>query len=84
VSRNERDRIERRPKLYGYAGKSWRINLTDSTTEVIPTSKYVPKYIALDGMQRHFLEDIKKPIPALSEENETIYMLGPAPAPAFR
>ena len=32
-------------KLYGYVGKIARINLTDSTVEIIPTSNYVPEYI---------------------------------------
>jgi aldehyde:ferredoxin oxidoreductase len=34
-------------KLYGYVGKIARINLTDKSVELIPTSKYVPKYIGV-------------------------------------
>jgi aldehyde:ferredoxin oxidoreductase len=51
-------------KLYGYAGKILRINLTDSTTEIIPTSKYAPKYIGGWALcNAIFWDDIKKPIP---------------------
>lgn len=32
-------------KIYGYVGKIARIDLTDSTVEIIPTSRYVPEYI---------------------------------------
>ena len=65
-------------KLYGYAGKILRINLTDSTTDVIPSSKYVPKYIGgWTVANAIFWEDIKETVPALSAENEIIYMLGP-------
>ena len=34
--------IQKPEKLYGYAGNILRINLTDSTTELVPTTKYVP------------------------------------------
>ena len=32
-------------KSYGYVGKIARLNLTERTAELIPTSRYVPEYI---------------------------------------
>mgnify|MGYP000363390213 CR=1 FL=1 len=32
-------------EMYGYAGKILRINLTSKTTEEVPITNYVPKYV---------------------------------------
>lgn len=64
--------------LYGYAGKILRINLTDSTTEVIPTANYLPDYIGGRIMaNKIFWDEMKESVPALDPRNKLIYMTGP-------
>lgn len=64
-------------KLYGYVGKILRINLTDSTTETIPTSKYVPKYIGGRGVcHKIFWDEVKPGVGAFDPENKLIFMTG--------
>lgn len=63
---------------YGYAGKILRINLTESTTEVIPTAKYLPDYIGGRIMaNKIFWDEVKEAVPALDPRNKLIYMTGP-------
>lgn len=65
-------------RLYGYAGKILRINLTDSTTEVIHTAKYLPDYIGGRIMaNKIFWDEVKEAVPALDPRNKLIYMTGP-------
>ncbi|MBR3640936.1 MAG: aldehyde ferredoxin oxidoreductase, partial [Oscillibacter sp.] len=67
--------------LYAYAGKILRINLTDSTTEIIPTEKYLPDYVGGRVMaDKIFWDEVKEAVPALSAENKLIYMTGPLAA----
>jgi aldehyde:ferredoxin oxidoreductase len=64
--------------MAGYVGKILRINLTDSTTEIIPTSKYVPKYIGGRAVcNRIFWEEVPPGVKAFDPENKLIYMTGP-------
>jgi aldehyde:ferredoxin oxidoreductase len=68
-------------KLYGYAGKILRINLTDSTTEIIPTSKYVPQYIGgYTVCNRIWWDEVKGHVGAFDAENKIIVMTGPTAA----
>ena len=65
-------------ELFGYAGKILRINLTEGTTEIIPTTKYLPDYIGGRIMaNRIFWEEVKEAVPALDSRNKLIYMTGP-------
>lgn len=64
--------------LYGYAGKIARINLTDSTVTVIPTSKYLPDYVGGRCMaNKIFFDEAKPGVKALDPESMLIYMTGP-------
>ena len=64
--------------LYGYAGKILRINLTNSTTEIIPSSKYVPEYVGgYTVCNKIFWDEVKGPVSAFSSENKLILMTGP-------
>ena len=64
-------------KMYGYAGTILRINLTDRTTERIPSSKYLPELIGGRAVaNRIFWDEMKGAAPALSAENKLIYMTG--------
>ncbi|NMA24565.1 MAG: aldehyde ferredoxin oxidoreductase, partial [Clostridiales bacterium] len=68
-------------KLYGYVGKVARINLTDQTVEIIPTTKYVPKYIGGRSVcNRIFWDEVKPGTKAFDPENKLIYMTGPTTA----
>lgn len=69
-------------KLYGYAGKILRINLTTKEITYIPTEKYVPKYIGGRGIAaRLFYDEIKDPnIKAFDPENPLMFMTGPSTA----
>ena len=63
---------------YGYVGKIARINLTDETVEIIPTSNYVPKYIGGRSIaNRIFYDEVQKGVGAFDPENKIIYMTGP-------
>ncbi|UWG96746.1 aldehyde ferredoxin oxidoreductase [Dehalobacter sp. DCM] len=68
-------------KLYGYVGKIARINLTDSTVSVIPTTKYVPEYIGGRSVcNKIFWDEVKPGVKAFDPENKVIYMTGPTTA----
>ncbi|MEG3066911.1 MAG: aldehyde ferredoxin oxidoreductase N-terminal domain-containing protein [Syntrophaceticus schinkii] len=68
-------------KLYGYVGKIARINLTDKSVEIIPTSKYVPKYIGGRCIcNKIFWDEVKPGVKAFDLENKLIYMTGPTTA----
>jgi aldehyde:ferredoxin oxidoreductase len=68
-------------KTYGYVGTIARINLTDKSVELIPTSKYVPKYIGGRAVcNRIFWEEVKPGVKAFDPENKLIYMTGPTTA----
>jgi aldehyde:ferredoxin oxidoreductase len=68
-------------KLYGYVGKIARINLTSKTVELIPTSKYVPKYIGGRSVcNKIFWDEVKPGVKAFDPENKLIYMTGPTTA----
>ena len=68
-------------KSYGYVGKIARINLTHSTVEIIPTARYVPRYIGGRAVcNRIFWEEVGPGVEALSPENKLIYMTGPTTA----
>lgn len=65
-------------KAAGYAGKILRINLTELTTEIIPTSRYCPRTIGgWDTANAIFYDEVKTAVKAFDPENKIIYMLGP-------
>ncbi len=65
-------------KLYGYAGKIARINLTDSTVTIIPTSKYLPDYVGGRCMaNKIFFDEAKVGAKAFDPESILIFMTGP-------
>lgn len=71
-------KVKEGQKIGGYAGKILRINLTDSTTEIISTWKYAPKYIGGWAMcNAIFWDDIKENIDPFDPRNETVFCLGP-------
>ncbi len=71
-------RIKAENGLYGYAGNILRINLTDSTTECIPSSKYVPEYIGgMEVANKIFWDEVKGNVGAYDPENKIIFMTGP-------
>jgi aldehyde:ferredoxin oxidoreductase len=66
---------------FGYVGKILRINLTDQTTSVIPTSKYVPEFLGGRGVcYKIYWDEVKKGVKAFDPENKIIYMTGPSTA----
>ena len=68
-------------KLYGYVGKIARINLTESTVSIIPTSKYVPKYIGGRSVcHKIFWDEVGPGVKAFDPENKLIFMTGPTTA----
>ena len=65
-------------KLYGYAGKIARINLTSSTVTDVSTFDYAPKYIGGRAVaNRIFWEEVPACTEALLPGNKLIYMTGP-------
>ena len=65
-------------ELYGYAGKILRIDLTNQTTEVMPTAKYLPDYVGGRAMaDKIWWDEVKEAVPALDPRNKLIYMTGP-------
>ena len=67
-----------RDELYGYAGKILRINLTEQTTQIIPTSNYLPDYIGGRIMaNKIFWDEVPEAVPALDPRNKLIFMTGP-------
>lgn len=70
--------------IYGYAGNILRINLTDQSTELIPTEKYAKTYIGGRSIAyRIYWEEMNPDIKALDPENKLIYMTGPTTATAI-
>lgn len=66
---------------FGYAGKIARINLTNSTVELIPTSNYVPKYIGGRSVcNKIFWDEVPPGVKAFDPENKLIFMTGPTTA----
>ncbi len=65
--------------LYGYAGKILRLNLTDSTTEIIDSRKYLPEWIG-GRMLCHkiFWDEVGPGVGAFDPENKLIFANGPA------
>jgi len=64
--------------VFGYAGKIARINLTDKSFEIIPTSKYAPEYIGGRAVcNRIFWEEVPPGTKAFDPGNKIIYMTGP-------
>ncbi|MDR2089076.1 MAG: aldehyde ferredoxin oxidoreductase [Clostridiales Family XIII bacterium] len=65
-------------KLYGYAGKIARIDLTHRSVECIPTSKYAPKYIGGRGIcNKIYWDEVGPGVGAFDPENKVILMTGP-------
>lgn len=61
-----------------YAGKILRIDLTNKRSEIVPTAKYLPKYIGGRAMaNRIFWDEVKEAVPALDPRNKLIFMTGP-------
>lgn len=66
-------------RLYGYAGKILRINLTDSTTEIIDSRKYLPEWIGGRALaHKIFWEEVGPGVGAFDPENKLIFADGPA------
>lgn len=63
---------------YGYAGTILRINLTDSSVERIPSSKYLPDCIGgRDLGSRIFYDEVPPGVGAFDPENKLIFANGP-------
>jgi len=68
-------------KLYGYAGKIVRINLTTAEISYIPTLNYVPKYLGGRGIcNKIFWDEVGPGVKAFDAENKLIIMTGPTTA----
>ena len=66
-------------KLYGYAGKILRINLTDSTTETIDSRKYLPEWIGGRALaHKIFWDEVGPGVGAFDPGNKLIFADGPA------
>ena len=64
---------------YGYAGKILRINLTDRTTDTLPTAKYAFDYIGGRAIAtRIFWDEVRGDIDPFSPDNKLILMTGAA------
>jgi aldehyde:ferredoxin oxidoreductase len=63
---------------YGYAGRIARVNLTDKSVTLIPTSKYLPDYVGGRCMANKIFYDEARPgVAAFDPDNLMIYMTGP-------
>lgn len=70
--------IEAKGELGGYAGKILRLDLTNSTTQIISTYKYVPRYLGGRAVcNKIFWDEVKGPVKAFDPENKLIFMTGP-------
>ena len=66
-------------KLYGYAGKILRVDLTNSTTEIIDSRNYLPEWIGGRALaHRIFWDEVKPGVGAFDPENKLIFTDGPA------
>jgi len=62
---------------FGYVGKIARINLTDKSVEIIPTSRYVPEFLGGRTVcNKIFWDEVEPGTAAFSPENKIIYMTG--------
>jgi aldehyde:ferredoxin oxidoreductase len=65
-------------RLFGYAGKIARIDLSSRGVEIIPTKRYLPKYVGGRCMaNRIFYDEARAGVGAFDEDNLMIYMTGP-------
>lgn len=65
-------------KLFGYAGKIARINLSDQSVTLIDTRKYLPDYVGGRCMaNKIFYDEAPAGVGAFDPENMMIYMTGP-------
>ena len=65
---------------YGYVGKIARLNLSNCSVEIIPTSKYVPEYIGGRSVcNKIFWDQVPPGTGAFDPENK-ISMTGPTTA----
>lgn len=65
-------------RIYGYTGKILRINLTDSSTEILDTFKYAPEKIGGRMLAtRIWWDEVKGPVSAFDPQNKLIFMSGP-------
>ena len=70
--------------LRGYVGKILRLNLTDKTTEIISTYKYVPKYIGGRMLAtKIFYDEVGPGVDCFDPENKLVYMTGATTATAI-
>lgn len=68
-------------EMYGYAGKILRINLSNYTTEEIPSEKYLPAYMGGKMLcTRIFWDEVPKGVGAFDPENKLILAPGPTTA----
>ena len=65
-------------RLYGYTGKILRINLTDQTTDILDTGKYVPRYLGGRNLcYRIFWDEVGAEVKeAFDPGNKVIIMTG--------
>ena len=64
-------------KLYGYTGKILKIALTARSTEIYPTTDYVPRFIGGEAVAtKIFWDEVKPGVKAYDAENELIFMTG--------
>lgn len=62
----------------GFAGKILRVNLTDQTTEIIPSSKYLPEYIGGRALgSKIFWDEVGPGVGAFDPENKLVFANGP-------
>ncbi|MFW5980988.1 MAG: aldehyde ferredoxin oxidoreductase N-terminal domain-containing protein [bacterium] len=64
--------------MYGWVGKILRINLSNNEKQIIPTEKYVPKYIGARGIAAKIAwDEISGEVEPYDQENLLIFMTGP-------
>lgn len=69
--------IDNTGKMYGYAGKILRLDLTHQKTEVIPSSKYLPEYIGGRALcNKIFWDEVKEEVGAFDPKNKLIFATG--------
>jgi len=66
-------------KTHGYVGKILRIDLTDGSSETVPTERYLPRYVGGRGVAaRIYWDEVPPGCGAFDPENRLIVMTGPA------
>lgn len=64
--------------LFGYVGQILRVNLTDSTTEILPSAKYLPEYIGGKALcSKIFWDEVGSGVGAFDPDNKLILATGP-------